>query len=119
MKNPENQIVYKAVADYVAKGVPVEQTIRQCDDVAKFLTVRKVTGGAVWQGEPVGKAVRFYYSNAVPSAECLHYAKNNNRVPKSAGAKPLMDLPDTLPGDIDYAVYITEAEKLISEVGYA
>lgn len=119
MKNPENQIVYEAVKDNVAKGTPIEQTIRGCHDVLKFLTVRKVTGGAVWNDESVGKTVRFYYSNAVPSDRCILYKKNGNRVPKSAGSKPLMNLPDNLPDDIDYPVYIEAAEKLLCEVGYA
>jgi hypothetical protein len=118
MKNPEHQIVHDAVKHHVAKGTPIEQTIMGCLDVTKFLTVRKVTGGAIWDGEHVGKTVRFYYANSVPHDRCILYAKNGNRVPKSAGSKPLMDLPDGLPNDIDYAVYIEAAEKLISEIGY-
>ena len=119
MKNPENQIVYDAVKSFIATGCPIEKTIRQCDDVCRFLTVRKVTGGAEWNGEHVGKTVRFYYANSVPHDRCIVYSKNGNRVPKSAGSKPLMDLPDALPDDIDYRVYIEAAEKLLCEVGYA
>lgn len=116
-KNPDLPIVYQAVAKYVADGTPIEQTIRDCDDVRQFVTVRRVQGGAEWRGEYVGKAVRFYYSTDVADDECIHYAKNSNRVPKSAGAKPLMQLPDKLPSDINYATYIVEAEKLLAEVG--
>jgi len=118
-KNPDLPIVYKAVAKRIADGTPIEQTIKTCDDMTQFVTVRRVQGGAVWRGEYVGKAVRFYYSREVASDECIHYAKNDNRVPKSAGAKPLMQLPDKLPSDIDYRAYIVEAEKLLCEVGYA
>ena len=116
-KNPDLPIVYKAVADFVANGTPIETTIRNCDDVRQFVTVRRVQGGAEWRGEYVGKAVRFYYSTSVADDECIHYAKNSNRVPKSAGAKPLMDLPEALPSDINYDTYIVEAEKLLCEVG--
>lgn len=116
-KNPDQRIVYEAVADYVANGTPIEKTITQSNDVTKFVTVRNVKGGAVWRGEPVGKAVRFYYSTSAASDECIHYASNNNRVPNSAGAKPLMNLPDKLPTDIDYRAYIVAAEKLICEIG--
>jgi len=119
MKNPEHQIVYDAVKQFVATGCPIEKTIYECADVLKFLTVRKVTGGATWNDKPIGKTVRFYYSNQVPSDRCILYAKNGNRVPKSAGSKPLLDLPDELPSDIDYRVYIEAAEKLVCEVGYA
>ena len=40
----------------------------------------------------------------------IHYAKNNNKVPKSDGAKPVMNYPDKLPSDIDYQFYIQEAK---------
>lgn len=119
MKNPDLPIIYEAVAKEVSDGTPAEQTIKACKDITKFVSVRKVTGGAVWRGDKIGKAVRFYYSTDVASDECIQYAKNSNRVPKSAGAKPLLDLPETFPCDVDYAAYITAAEKLLCEVGYA
>lgn len=116
-KNPDTRIVYEAVAQYVANGKPIEKTIGQCQDVTQFVTVRNVKGGAIWRTQLLGKAVRFYYSTSAASDECIHYASNKNRVPNSAGAKPLMDLPDKLPGDIDYHAYIVAAEKLICEIG--
>lgn len=117
-KNPDMQIVYRAVAEYLAKGVPIERTIRECRDVRQFVTVRRVQGGAIWRGEKLGKAVRFYYATSVASDETINYATNSNKVPKSAGARPLMTLPDTFPDDVDFRPYIVEAEKLLCEVGY-
>jgi DNA polymerase elongation subunit (family B) len=119
MKNPDCNIVFEAVAQYLATGAAIEQTIRQCKDVTKFITVRKVTGGAVWDDKLLGKSVRFYYSSIVPANQCIHYAKNSNKVPKSDGARPLMTLPDTFPADVDYARYIDAAKQLLREVGYA
>jgi len=118
-KNPDGSIIFEAVSNYLAHGKPMHETILNCEDIAKFISVRKVNGGAVWRGDELGRAVRYYYSKDVASDECIHYLKNNNRVPKSAGAKPLMNLPNTIPIDIDYDHYITEAEKLLCEVGYA
>jgi hypothetical protein len=118
-KNPDLPIVYTAVAKRIADGTPVEHTIKRCSDITQFVTVRRVTGGAVWREQALGKAIRFYYSRETASDECIHYAKNSNRVPKSAGAKPLMGLPDTFPSDVNYNAYIVEAEKLLCEVGYA
>lgn len=46
-KNPQNQICVDAVVALLDKGVPVEQTIRECKDIRKFVTVRTVRGGAV------------------------------------------------------------------------
>ncbi|MFA7174773.1 MAG: hypothetical protein WC340_15455 [Kiritimatiellia bacterium] len=117
-KNPDQPIIYEAVAEYIAKGTPIAKTITECTDICKFCTVRRVKGGAVWRGEKLGKAVRFYLSTSAASDECIHYATNSNRVPKSAGAKPLMDLPDRFPDDVDYHAYLVAAEKLLCEVGY-
>jgi len=116
-KNPDRRIVYEAVSALLADGTPIEKTIANCKDITKFVTVRSVKGGAVWRGEKIGKAVRFYYSTSVASDECIHYSINNNRVPNSAGAKPLMELPDALPNDIDYQAYLVAAEKLLCEIG--
>lgn len=117
-KNPDFAIIAHAASLQVAQGIDYRQTIRQCQDATQFVTVRRVAGGAQWRDSYLGTAVRFYISNAVPCDECIHYVKNNNRVPKSAGSKPLMTLPDLLPDDIDYKYYETETEKLLAEVGY-
>lgn len=117
-KNPDRRIVCEAVMAYLAAGVQLEDTIRGCYDIQKFVTVRKVAGGATWRGQKLGRAVRFYPSTAVPGDEAIVYEKNGNMVPNSSGCRPLMDLPDDIPDDIDYAVYIHDAEKLLCEVGY-
>ena len=117
-KNPDCQIIYDAAAQRIANGIPIERTIRDCRNVEKFVTVRRVTGGAVWQNQLIGKAIRYYYSTSVPSEQMINYAKNGNKVPKSQGAKPLMELPSEFPTDIDYQVYEVEAERLLCEVGY-
>ena len=117
MKNPDMPIVAHAVARYIADHTPIETTIGECRDVREFCTVRRVNGGAVWRDAYIGKAVRFYYSNSTASHECIHYRQNSNKVPKSDGARPLMDLPEAFPDDIDYARYLVEAEKLLCETG--
>lgn len=117
MKNPDGQIVYQAVSQYAIDGTPIEQTIKQCQDLRRFVTVRQVKGGAVWREQTLGKAVRWYQSRNVPEDECIRYASNGNKVPRSDGAMPVMDMPDGLPDDIDYDAYIADAEKLLCEVG--
>ena len=118
MKNPDQPIIYKAVAAKIANGTPLANTITESQNVCDFVTVRNVKGGATWRGLELGKAVRFYLSMSVPETHSITYKLNGNRVPKSAGAKPLMQLPDALPDDIDYRSYITAAEKLLCEVGF-
>jgi len=118
-KNPDFSIIAEAVTKYVAESIPVEDTIKNCADIRKFVSVRRVQGGATWRDAYLGKAVRFYRSSDIPLTECITYSKNSNKVPKSSGARPLMELPDTLPSDIDYNFYINEANDLLKEVGYA
>ena len=117
-KNPDRVIIYQSVAKFIADGSSIDHTIRSCADITKFVTVRRVTGGAKWQDQYLGKAVRFYKSNTVGDDVEINYIKNGNKVPNSAGCRPLMDLPDSFPADVDYDYYIREAYDLLKEVGY-
>lgn len=47
-KNPTNVICVDAVKAFILAGTPLEQTIRRCDDIRKFVTVRGVKGGGEW-----------------------------------------------------------------------
>jgi hypothetical protein len=121
-KNPDGLIIYEAVAEFIANGTPIEKTITNCDDVRKFVTVRRVTGGALFDGKYLGKAVRFYHSDNFKLADMsLIYAKNGNKVPMSQGCRPLMNLPDdklVYDDDIDFNYYITKAKEVLKGVGY-
>ena len=117
MKNPDQQIIPDAVKAYALTGTPIDETITSCTDIRKFLTLRSVTGGALWHDELVGKVTRFYGSNDFQNAAPLRYKNNGNKVPKSEGSMLCMNLPDQLPSDIDYPRYIEAANKLKAEVG--
>lgn len=178
-KNPQNTICIEAVKALLDRGTPIEQTIRDCTDIRKFVTVRTVRGGGVqmlssrynerltpgqkrdvllangclqintgpltvarfdWVpdgcgydvetayrmhcGEDVvrylGKVVRFYVGHT--SAGAIYYKTKNvrggrNKVPKSDGAVPVMDLPATFPSDVDYDYYIKEANGILNDIG--
>ena len=114
-KNPTNTISVKAAIAYLTQQTPVHDTILQCQDIRDFVTLRTVKGGAVKDGQAIGKSIRWYHSTSTMTA--IHYASNNNKVPKSDGAKPVMDYPDTLPTDIDYQFYIQEAKNIIKSTG--
>ena len=119
MKNPDRNIVYTAVAEFLANGTPIEKTIKECGDIRQFITIRTVKGGAVFDGKKIGKSVRFYSCKSVDFFDdnCLYYAINGNKVPGSAGCRPLMDL-DGMPDDVDFNSYISDANKLLKDVGY-
>lgn len=114
-KSPQNEICTDAVIRYLSSGIPVETTVYGCTDIRKFITVRQVTGGAVKDGVPIGKAIRWYYSTHVTGA--MRYATNGKVVGRSVGAKACMDLPDTLPADVDIEWYVQEARELLMDVG--
>lgn len=114
MKSPQNEICVEALIEYVRNGTPLAKTIRECRDVRKFISLRKVTGGASADGEEIGKVVRWYYSTQGSS---MSYTSNGNQVPKSQGAMPLMSISDEFPDDVDYAKYEAEAEEMLFSVG--
>lgn len=117
MKNPQFVVINEALYAYLSKGTPLEATINSCLDVSKFLMVRSVTGGAVWNDEYLGKAVRFYYSKDFGGDDCIRYAKNGNKVPMSDGARPMMQLADKVPSDVDRQRYIHMARECLKEFG--
>jgi hypothetical protein len=115
-KSPTNEVCRDALLDVVTNCRPIDVSIRACSDIRKFVSLRNVRGGAIDStGTPIGKLLRWYYAKGVDST--FRYATNGNIVPRSRGAKLLMDLPNTLPDDIDYEWYIREANELYMDVG--
>jgi len=91
------------------------RTITECKDITQFVAVRNVKGGAQKNGNYLGKVVRWAYAKG--EAGAIHYATNGNRVPKSEGARPLMQLPREFPDWIDHAWYVREATVMLGELG--
>lgn len=117
-KNPQGEICYNAVIDLITKKIPIEETIKNCDNIRLFLYVRKVNGGAEYMGEPVGSVVRWYYA---PGDQCITYLKNGNKVARSDGAKLLQKINAHATMEsyrIDYERYIKDSYKILkSELG--
>ena len=105
-----------AVLKYLENGTPIEDTVRNCLDIRRFLTVRTVKGGAVKGEELLGRAIRWYYAKGETGT--INYKVNGNKVPRSDGAVPLMNLPDELPNNIDYDWYINEANDILKVIGH-
>lgn len=113
--NPECQISVDAMVNYLRNGTSIEQTVRECRDVRQFVAVRKVDkGGGSFQGIPLGRAVRWYYSTR---GDCIRYTESGNLVANSEGCRPMMDLMATLPDDLDFDYYITRAKRMLLTVG--
>lgn len=115
-KNPNCEISIDAVVAFLKNGTPVEQTIRACRDIRKFVTIRTVKGGALDQnGNYLGKAIRWAYGTV--NKGNLTYKLSGNAVPKSEGAMPLMALPDEFPETISYEWYVRESNAILEEIG--
>ena len=115
-KNPENLICTDAVLQLIKNGIPIVKTIKECRDIRRFVSVRNVKGGAQKEGVYLGKVVRWYYANN--QAGTINYVLSGNKVPNSDGAKPLMDLPEEFPNDINYEWYLKEATSMLFDIGY-
>lgn len=174
MKNPTTRICVDAVEALLTKNIPIHDTIRNCTDIRKFVSVRKVKGGAVkvyerlpppphntkeeliqmagfvlfaqdtWimEGDSdkgartteaaykaavdqlsapgrtqyLGVTIRWYYATGAQGE--IIYATNGNKVPRSDGAKPMMDMPTTFPTDVNFEWYEAEANKILKEIAY-
>jgi DNA polymerase family B len=121
-KNPDTTVCVEAAIKYLTKGDLPQTTIYNETDVRKFVSIQTVKGGAVTHREEyLGKAVRWYYAKyqddlywGVP---CLRYKTNGNLVPDSTGGKPMMQLADSLPDDLDHGWYIKNTYKLLESMG--
>lgn len=114
-KNPEALVCADAVLRFLIDETPVEKTIRETKDFRRFVSVKNVRGGGEKSGKYLGKVVRWYY----PKNEAGHiaYVGSGNKVGKTDGARPVMDLPEDFPNDIDYDWYIKEATDMLYDCG--
>lgn len=110
-KNPETLICNDAVMNYIIHKTPVAETVKNCRDIRRFISVKNVRGGGQKNGYYLGKVVRWYY--AKNEAGYISYANSGNKVGKTDGAKPLMDLPPEFPNDLDFDWYVAEATKML------
>lgn len=109
-KNPENEICSIAIIEYLKFGTPFKETICSCEDISKFITLRSVNGGAVKDGEYIGKAIRWYHSKSVNGS--INYKTNGNQVPMTDGARPIMNMGGKFPDDVDYNWYVDKCYKM-------
>jgi len=112
-KNPSGSIIYRAVQEYIQKGIDPRDTVNACTDITQFVFVRTVKGGAKdADGCSIGKVVRFYKARGEFGS--LRYVTNGNKVPGSDGCLPLMELGVDFPQDVDYKFYSDAAKKILS-----
>ena len=114
-KNPTNEVCIDAAIKWLRDGVSVRDTIQSCTDITKFVTIRSVKGGAVKGDLYLGRAVRWYYASGETGH--MQYKINGYTVPRSEWAKPLMDLPEDFPDDVNIDWYVAETMSILEDVG--
>lgn len=143
-KNTQTPICFEAVREFILNDTPIKKTIKNCKDVKLFLSGRTVAGGGSWGtpifGEPIqvigttnkvrtqqvvigweagsvylGKVVRWYYST---EGHSIHTNKTGSLVSLSEGCKPMMDLTEEIPSDLDYQWYFDYAQRMLEDLGY-
>lgn len=125
LKNPNGTISSIAVMEFLRtckqpNPITIEQTVMGCKDISKFVFVRRVNGGAVKDGEDIGKIVRWYMRKG--EFGCIKYKEENaagsiNTVAETIGSYPIMDMRK-FPKDIDYNWYIKKAHDILKELGF-
>lgn len=114
--NPASLICSDAVKALLSNGKSIEQTINECQDIRRFVTVRNVKSGAHKDGFYLGKTVRFYYRKGERGT--INYILSGNKVPDTDGAWPCMDLPTSFPVDLNHDWYIAKAREILYDIGY-
>lgn len=110
-KNPNMEICAEAIIEFLVNKIPIEETIRECNDITKFLTLRTVNGGTT----DGNKIIRWYHAKKIYTE--LKYKTSGNKVPNSFGAKQCLTIPKLFPLDIDYQYYVTETKKMLNSIG--
>lgn len=115
-KNPEYLVLNDALVAFVATGKRPEETIAECDDVRRFVAVKNVRGGGHQDGEYLGKVVRWYQAKGCFSE--MNYVVSGNKVGGTSGVRPLMELPDEVPDDLNRAWYVEKAYETLDKIGW-
>ncbi len=115
--NPIMLICSDAIKKLLSARTPIEETITQCKDLTRFVIVRQAKApGAHKNGEYLGKVVRWYYAKG--ELGTINTVLANSKVADSEGGKPVMDMPDSFPDDVDYDKYIRLTKGILEDIGY-
>jgi hypothetical protein len=111
--NPECQISVNAAIEFLRSGKPVERTVGECQDMRQFIAVRKVSGGAVFDGQELGRVARWYYAKGGGKITNT----KGHQVANAEGVRPMMELSSTVPADLDHDYYVIRAKRMLMTLG--
>jgi len=120
-KNPSGMISSIAVGEWLAKGTPVEETIRK-GKMKDFIFARNVNkkGGGMYGDQFIGRVARWYKSTN-PTPLNFTYRLGGAKIARTDNSTGLQvfDPAASLPDDLDIEAYTKEAIRIIQDVGAA
>lgn len=116
-------IIPEAINKYLADGIPVEETIRNCKDLNKFITYQKVNKKfkVEYNNQFITRINRYYIANNGYNLFKVD-PEANKYISLLSGVGVIivnnLDEIKEFPKNINYQYYIREANKIISSFKY-
>lgn len=116
-------IIPEAINKYLADGTPVEETIKNCKDLNKFITYQKVNKKfkVEYNNQFITRINRYYISRKGYNLFKVD-PQTNKYISLLSGVGVIIvnnfDDIEEFPNDINYRYYINEANKIISPFKY-
>lgn len=123
-KGMQPMIIPEALNRYFADGIPVEQTIRECKDINKFITYQKADKkfSVEYNDKLISRINRYYMST---NGSYLYKCKIENgkktgyiNMLKASGVTIVNNFSELkdFPTNINYSYYVAECKKIISKL---
>lgn len=119
-------ILNKALVDYMLKGVPVEDTVNNCDELIMFQKIGKLTSNydyVLWNGKRYYNKCFRMFASTYPSDEAVKKVKTGGRADKFANTSQNSfiengDITESkITSRLDKNWYIAEAKKRLEQYG--
>ena len=120
-KGMQPMIIPEALNRYFADGIPIEQTIRECKDLSKFITYQKADKkfSVEYNNKLISRINRYYVSTNGPylyKCEVIDGKRvGYTNMLKASGVTIVNNLDEIkeFPKNINYRYYITECNKIL------
>ena len=120
-KGMQPMIIPEALNAYFADGIPIEETIRNCKDINKFVTYQKADKkfSVEYNNKLISRINRYYVSTNGPflyKCELIDGKRENyTNMLKASGVTIVNNLDEVteFPTNINYKYYIAECKKIL------
>lgn len=121
-KGMDAMIIPESVNKCLVDKVPVEETIRNCKDINKFITYQKVSRdySVEYDGKLIQRINRYYISTDGPWLYKCKVDENGRRykyikllTDSGVTIMNTINKADELPSNINYSFYIAAAQKIV------